>query len=126
MIINETSFKIKGDTVKQLELQEYNRGIKIFTPEEGLLNIIAFGAYRPKSRLGSLLQPVSYGEFNIYHDPVKNLYRITDYEPYHDYTGVKQDLKRYYSALMWFEIIMKSHAGGESGEDLFFSFKGFP
>ena len=115
--------KLKGILLSSWRLQEYNRGIKIFTPEEGLLNIIAFGAFRPKSRLGSLLQPVTYGEFNIYHDPVKKLYRITDYEPYHDYTGIKQDLKKYYSALLWFEIIMKSHAGGESGKELFILLK---
>lgn len=111
--------KIKGFIFSTYRIQEYNRGVKIFFPENGLINAIAYGANRPKSRLGSLLQSVTYGEFNIYHDPVKNVYRITDYEPLHDYSGIKEDLVKYYTALLWFEILLKSHGGGESQEKFF-------
>ncbi len=115
--------KIQGIIFSSWRIQEFNRGIKIFTPDNGLINTVAYGAYRPKSRLGSLLQPVTSGEFNIYHDPVKKIYRITDYEPYDDFTMIKGDLVKYYTALLWFEIIIKSHAGGESGEDLYYLLK---
>ncbi len=111
--------KLKGIILSACRLQEFNRGIRIFIPEEGIINAIAFGAYRPKSRLGSLLQPVTYGEFDIYHDPVKKIYRITDYDPEHSFEKIKENLNKYYCALLWFEIIIKSHAGGESGTELF-------
>ena len=111
--------KLDGIILNSWRIQEFNRGIKIFTPDNGIINAVAFGAFRPKSRLGSLLQPVTSGEFNLYHDPVKKMYKITDYEPFDEYTAIKGDLFKYYSCLLWFEIIMKSHAGGESGEALF-------
>lgn len=111
--------KIKGVIISTWRIQEYNRGVKIFTSDHGLINTVAYGAFRPKSRLGSLLQTVTYGEFNIYYDPVKKIYRITDYEPYIDFQGIKGNLVKYYSALLWFEIILKSHGGGEAGENMF-------
>jgi DNA repair protein RecO len=50
---------------------------------------------------------------------VKKVYRITDYEPLVYYSGIKEDLVKYYTALLWFEIILKSHGGGESQEHFF-------
>jgi DNA repair protein RecO (recombination protein O) len=111
--------KIKGFIFSTYRIQEYNRGVKLLFPELGIINAIAYGANRPKSRLASLLQSLTYGEFNIYHDPVKKIYRISDYEPLLDYSGIKEDLVKYYTALLWFEIILKSHGGGESQEDFF-------
>ena len=111
--------KLQGIVINNYRIQDYNKGVKIFTPEKGIISAIAYGGFRPKSRLGSLLQPLTFGEFNIYHDPVKKSYKINDYEPYFDYINIKNNLKKYYSTLLWFEIILKSHGGGEACIDLF-------
>ncbi len=111
--------KLSGIVISNYRIQDYNKGVKIFTPELGVFSSIAYGGYRPRSRLGSLLQPVTYGEFDIYHDPVKKIYKISDYEPLCDYLNIKNDLTKYYCILLWFEIILKSHSGGEARDEIY-------
>jgi len=55
----------------------------------------------------------------LYHDPVKDRYKVSEISPVRTHHGLRDDLDRYYTALFWTELIMKSFAGGEEFEALF-------
>ena len=113
------NIKLEGIILKNYRVGDYHKGAVIFTPTQGIIYAVAYGGYRPKSRLGPLVQPLTAGIFQIYSDPVKKSIKIMEYDPSHYYKSIKSNLEKYYSAILWFEIILKSHGGGESGTYLY-------
>jgi DNA repair protein RecO len=55
---------------------------------------------------------------------VKGSYKITDMVPVMFFESVRRDLRRYYSASLWAEVILRSMAAGESDSRVFDLLKG--
>jgi len=113
------NLKMEGIVIRNYRVQDYHKGTVIISPDKGIFHAIAYGGYKGKSKLGPSVQPLCKGKFDIYQDPVKKSNKILEYEPYAIYENVKNDLKKYFTALTWLEITVKSHGGGESTSDFY-------
>ncbi|MCL2704705.1 MAG: DNA repair protein RecO [Spirochaetaceae bacterium] len=114
------NLKLEGIIIRNYRIQDYHKGLVIFSPDIGIFHAIAYGGYKGKSKIGPSVQPLCKGKFDIYQDPVKKSNKILEYEPYVIYENIKNDLKKYFTALTWLEIIVKSHGGGESTTDFYY------
>jgi DNA repair protein RecO len=114
------NLKLEGIVIRNYRIQDYHKGVVIISPDIGIFHAIAYGGYKGKSKLGPSVQPLCKGKFDIYQDPVKKSNKILEYEPYAIYENTKKDLKKYFTALTWLEITVKSHGGGESTKDFYY------
>ena len=98
--------------LKNSRIGDIHKGVTALTPHRGLLQAIAYGAYKGKSKLGGRTDPFTRSLLYLYHDPVRDSYKITDVEPRSLYEGIRLDLQKYYTASLWAEVILKTFAGG--------------
>jgi len=112
--------KLEGIVIRNYRIQDFHKGTVVFSPDIGIFHAIAYGGYKGKSKLGPSVQPLCRGKFDIYMDPVKKSNKILEYEPFAIYENTKKDLKKYFTALSWLEITIKSHGGGESTKDFYY------
>ncbi len=91
---------------------EYHKSLMILSPEEGLFRATAYGAVKGKSRLAGVTEPFTEGEMYLYHDPVKDRIKLSEVDPTDTHDGLRGELRRFYIASFWVEIVIKSFAGG--------------
>lgn len=109
----------EGIILKNYRIGEYHKGVRVFTPDNGIIDFTAFGGYKGKSRIGPLVSPVTSGIFLLYNNPRYKIPRIEDFTPIDWFTGLKSDLGCYYVVLFWFETVIRTHGGGESSGELY-------
>jgi len=105
--------------LKTYHIAEIHLGVNLFTRERGLLSAIAHGARSAKGRLRGLTDPFCLGSVYLYTDPVRNSVKITEFDVQEFFLGLRENIRRYYTASLWSEIVLKSYGGGESSEQLF-------
>jgi len=113
------NFRSKGVILKAYRVAEYHKGLVIISPEVGIFHATAFGAYKGKSKLSGVTEPFTEGDFLLYHDPVKDRYKITDVMPLTYHEELRTDLDRYYTGLFWSELLIKSFGGGSEYAQLY-------
>jgi len=80
------------------------------TAEAGLVDVFVFGG--PKSKLRSLAAPYSAGRAFIYHDPVKDLSKLSDFDVHEPFSGLREDLRKIWAAGLVAELLQKTSGGG--------------
>ena len=108
-----------GIILKNSRVGDYHKGIKIFSPADGIIDATAYGGYKPKSKLGPLVSPMAYGHFVLYYSPSSRKPKIEDFSPENCFLKIQVNLEKYYMVLTWFEIIIKSHGGGDSSAEIY-------
>jgi len=78
--------------------------------EAGVFDVFVFGG--PKSKLKSLASPYAAGRAFVYHDPVKDFYKLSDFEVVEPFSGLRENLKRICSAALIAELLIKTSGGG--------------
>jgi len=89
---------------------ESNRDVWLLGDEAGLLRVTVFGG--PKSRLRSYASPFHSGQAWVYHDPVKNTFKLSDFDVSSWRPGLREMYERAISADAVAETILASHGGG--------------
>lgn len=112
--------ELDGIILKNSRLGEFHKGVRIFSPEYGIAEATAYGGYKPKSKIGPLVSPLSCGHFVLYHSPSSRKPKIEDFSPEYTFLLIQSDIKKYYTVLTWFEVVMRTHGGGDSTSDLFY------
>ena len=84
------------------------------TSEEGVVKATIFGG--PKSKLRALAAPFHSGKLFIYHDPVKNSRKVSDFDVKSFRPGIREQLERSMTASAVADTILSSQGGGDSGE----------
>ncbi|MBB6482566.1 DNA repair protein RecO [Spirochaeta isovalerica] len=92
---------------------ENHRLVTLFTSNSQIVRALAFGAAGSKSAMRGLTTPFCLCEGELYHDPVKDLWRITHLSGLDLYDGIRSDLKKFYTISLLAEIILKSYGGGD-------------
>ncbi|HUX49425.1 MAG TPA: DNA repair protein RecO [Spirochaetia bacterium] len=105
--------------LKTYRIAEIHLGVNLFTREHGLVSAIAHGARSAKGRLRGLTDPFCLGSVYLYTDPVRNSVKITEFDVQDFFLGLRENIRRFYTASLWAEIVLKSYGGGESSEQLF-------
>ena len=98
---------------------ESHKGLVLLAEGLGLVHATAYGAWKMHSslRLGS--EPFVHSLARLYHDPVKNTWKVTDLEVRESFEGLRTDLERMEAASLWAEVVLKSLAAGETSSGLF-------
>jgi DNA repair protein RecO (recombination protein O) len=89
---------------------ESNREAWFLTAEEGILRATVFGG--PKSRLRAHVAPFHQGVLWIYHDPVRDSRKVSDFDVRLWRPGIRESYERTMAAGAVLETILASHAGG--------------
>lgn len=92
---------------------ENHRFVTMFTESLGLIRALAFGASGSRSRMRATTSPFCRSEGELYHDPVKDLWRITDLNGLNLYDGVRENLKKFYTVSFMSEVVLKTFGGGD-------------
>ncbi len=88
-------------------------GIRIVTllsPEAGLVDAFVFGG--GKSKLRSLASPWNAGRAWIYRDSARELVKLTDFDETESFPGIREDLRRIWTASFAAECLMRTDSGG--------------
>jgi DNA repair protein RecO (recombination protein O) len=96
---------------------EANREAWILTAEEGILRATVFGG--PKSKLRAYVEPYHRGKLWIYHDPVRDSRKITDFDVQSWNPGIRESYERSAAAAALAETILAAYGGGVSWEEAF-------
>jgi DNA repair protein RecO (recombination protein O) len=101
--------------LKNNRIGEIHKGVVMLTPGEGLVRAIAHGAYSQKGKLRGTTNLFCCGTCYLYTDPVKQSTKVTDFDVESYFSGIRDDLVRFYTASLWAESVLKTYAtGGES------------
>ena len=92
------------------EVPSGSRVISMLSSEVGLIDAFVFGG--PKSKLRSLASPWGSGRAFIYHDPVKDYFKLSDFEVIEPFSGLRESLRKILSANLVVELLIKTSGGG--------------
>jgi len=105
--------------LKIYRIGEIHKGVILLTKNLGIINAIAHGAWKIKSRLRAYTQLFNYIKVYLYYNPVKQTYKITDIECLYSCVAVTQSIEKYYCISICVEVVLKSFGGGESVNEIF-------
>jgi DNA repair protein RecO (recombination protein O) len=100
--------------LRKVRVGEIHKSLSLFSRNMGLVRAIAHGAYKIKSRLRTTSEPFQVVRAYLYHDPVRDQYKITDMESLTPLDGISGSVQRYYAASLWAEVVIRSYGGGEN------------
>jgi len=89
---------------------ESNRDIWLLSAKAGLLRAVVFGG--PKSRLRSYVSPFHSGQVWLYHEPVKDTYKVCDFDVQSWRPGLRESYERAMAADTVAKAILESQGGG--------------
>ena len=92
---------------------ENHKLVSMFTEKFGLVRAIAFGASGSKSPMRAATSPFCLSDGELYHDPVKDLWRITHLNGKNLYDGIRGNLKKFYIVSFLAEVVLKTYGGGD-------------
>jgi DNA repair protein RecO len=105
------TFRTEGIILKNNRFGEIHKGVILLSPEHGLLNAVAYGAYSAKGKLRGITNPLCAGTFFLYRDPVKDAVKITDMDCREFFEGVRTNIKKFFIASVWRETVLKTFGG---------------
>ena len=104
------SFTYSALTLRVKPSGESNREAWFLTAEEGLVKATVFGG--PKSRLRALVAPFHEGTLWIYHDPMRDSRKVSDFDVRSYRPGIRELWERAMTADAVAETILASQGGG--------------
>lgn len=91
---------------------EDHRLITIFTKDKGIISAMQFGGR--KSKLRAMVQIFHSGKIWLYHDPVKDQMRITDFDVISFRPSLRENLDKNWAANLCLELVQKTHCGADN------------
>lgn len=113
------NIRTEAIVLKTGRIGEIHKSVTLLSPELGLVNAIAHGVYKGRGRLAGVTDPFAWSTAYLYFEPVKKSYKITDMEHHCLFESVRGDLRRYYAASLWAEVVIRAYAGGEGADQVF-------
>ncbi|MDR1286997.1 MAG: recombination protein O N-terminal domain-containing protein, partial [Treponema sp.] len=89
---------------------ESNREAFFLTAEEGLVRATVFGG--PKSKLRAHVAPFHRGTLWVYHDPVRDSRKVSDFDVQLWRPGIRESYERTMAASSLAETILAAYGGG--------------
>ena len=98
---------------------EHHAMVDLLTAEAGLLPAVAYGIRSRRSSLRGKVVPFARGTAWLYRDPRQDRSKITDFDVERYALNISSDLDAYYEASLWAEVVWRSHASGEVGDEVY-------
>lgn len=116
------NIRTEGIVLRNNRFGEIHKGVVFLSPEYGVMDAAAYGAYSPKGKLRSVTNPLCMGTFGLYRDPVKDSYKVTDMDCREFFEGIRESLSKFYAASVLRETVLKTFGGdAEDAYELFTS-----
>ncbi|MDC7225495.1 MAG: DNA repair protein RecO [Spirochaetales bacterium] len=106
------NYTTEAVVLKTRRFGDFHKSVIILSPEFGIIEATAHGAYKGRSRLSSITDPFCVSVFDLYHNPVKDVWKINGCESRVINSRIRENLHAMYNASFWSELILKSHASG--------------
>jgi DNA repair protein RecO (recombination protein O) len=105
--------------LRKARVGEIHKSLTLLTPARGLLSVMAYGALKIGSRLATASEPFHLLKAWLYHDPVRDQYKLTDAESLEPHDELRRSVAKFYTASLWAETCLKSYGGGQESAALF-------
>jgi DNA repair protein RecO (recombination protein O) len=105
--------------LRKARVGEIHKALTLLTPARGLVQAMAYGALKMGSRLATASEPFHLLKAYLYHDPVKDQYKLTDVESLEAHDALRRSVAKFYTASLWAETCLKSYGGAEESATLF-------
>ncbi len=105
--------------IRRERLGEFHKRLTLLTSDLGLITAAAYGAFKMQSRLRLGSEPFTCSRVQLYHDPVKRTYKVTEMEITATFDGLQSSLSRMAAASLWAEIAQKSYGAGDLAGHLY-------
>jgi DNA repair protein RecO (recombination protein O) len=105
-------FTCQALTLRVKASGESNREAWFLTAEEGLLKATVYGG--PKSRMRAYVAPFHEGKLWIYHDPVRDSNKVSDFDVQSYRQSIREVWERAMAADAVAETVLSSQGGGEN------------
>jgi len=105
------NFRTEGIVLKNNRFGEIHKGVVFLSPEHGIMDAVAYGAYSAKGKLRSITNPLCSGTIFLYRDPVKDSVKIMDFDCREFFEGVRGSLPKFFAASLWVETVLKTYGG---------------
>ncbi len=105
--------------LKSTRMGDTHRIIVLFSPELGIIRAAAFGSRKGSGKLTGLVSPFISGRFFLYHNPVKDQYKIEDVRPVAFREYLQSDIVKLYTASFFAEVVLKSFSSGGDNQRLY-------
>lgn len=105
--------------LKKARVGEIHKSLTLLTPDHGLVQAMAHGALKIGSRLATASESFHVLKAYLYHDPVKDQYKITDLESLEPHEAIRCSVARFYTASLWAEACLRSYGGTTESAALF-------
>ncbi len=113
------SSQTEAIVLRNTRIGEIHKGVTLLTPDDGLVRAIAHGAYTQKGKLRGTTNLFCCGTCYLYTDRQRDSVKITDFTVRDFFVPIREDIVRFYTASLWAEAIIKTHAGGADSTRLF-------
>ena len=95
--------------IRRERMGESHKDLVLLTADLGLVRATAYGAWKMHSTLRTGSEPFAHSLARLYHDPVRNTYKVTDLEVRESFDGLRADLGRIEAASLWAEVVLEVH-----------------
>ncbi|MBN2651404.1 MAG: DNA repair protein RecO [Spirochaetales bacterium] len=104
--------ELPGIVLNSRRFGEINKSVELLTPSHGILNVVAHGATKTKSKLAAASDLFVSGKFQLYHNPVKDDWSIKSVSNLVQIEMIRNNVKVYALTGLCSEIIRYTYAGG--------------
>ncbi len=108
---------MEGITLHSRRFQEFHKDVTFLSRDGGIFQAVLHGGYKGKSRFAGATEPFRHVKFLLYHNPVKDSYKISDGELLNAFDSFRTDLPRIYMASRWAELFIRTRGIGAAEED---------
>ena len=121
----ERNIWIEGISLRCRRVGEIHKAVVLLDRRGGIREATLHGAYKGRGRLSASTEPFKHLKLLLYHNPVKDSWKILDGELLGGFAGLGKEVFRIYLASLWAELLVKTQGGGaveNEGEELFLLF----
>lgn len=109
--------KTEGIVLKEMRYRDTSKILNIYTKKYGKINVMARGAYRPRSQIIANTQPFSYNEYQLYRG--KNFFYLNQADILDSFYSIREKMERVVYGQYMLELIDKSMGEEQENEKIF-------
>ncbi len=109
--------KTEGVVLKELRYRDTSKILSIYTNKYGKINVMARGAYRPRSQIIANTQPFSYNEYQLFKG--KNFFYLNQGDIIDSFYSIREEIERVTYGYYILELIDKGVPEEEDNEKIF-------
>ena len=102
---------VEGIILRNRRTGDIDRRVTLLSPEIGIIDATAYGARKSKGSLSGKIDSFTSGRWFLYHNPVRDIYKIEDADQLVQRDFLRESLAASYTASFWAESILKTHGG---------------